>query len=122
LVDQSVVPKYFHGFNRAGEAGSDRGGHLHGRGDGAVIVRGGDDDSSGAGKGGGQIVGGVPMLEEGDGDGGEDEDNREDKVLTEAFFRGKNPGRIHKERHSAQISRLLEKRQIGSTWELRRGK
>jgi len=62
------------------------------------------------------------MLEEGDGASGEDEDNREDKVLTEAFFRGKNPGRIHKERCSAQISRLLEKRQIGSTWELRRGK
>ena len=122
LVNKRIVPEYFHGFNRSGKAGGDGSRHLYGRRDGAVIVGGGDDDSPGAGEGGGQSIGGTPMLQEDDGAGGEDEDNREDKVLTEAFFRGKNPGRIHKERHSAQISRLLEKRQIGSTWELRRGK
>src|SRR5437667_3893141 len=122
LVDQGIVPEYFHGFDGTGEAGSHVRGHLYGRCDGTVVVRSGDGHSPAAGEGGGQIIGGMHMPEEGDGDGGEDEDNREDKVLTEAFFRGKNPGRIHKERHSAQISRLLEKRQIGSTWELRRGK
>ena len=123
LVDEGVVSEYFHGFDGSGEAGGDRSRHLYGRRDGGVVVGSGDSNTAAAGEGGGQIVAGSSVgLEECDSSGSEDEDNSEDKVLTEAFFRGKNPGRIHKERHSAQISRLLEKRQIGSTWELRRGK
>ena len=30
LVDKGVVPEYFHGFDRAGEAGGDIGGDMHG--------------------------------------------------------------------------------------------
>ena len=36
------------------EVGGDRSRHLHGRGDGAVVVGGGDDNAAGAGKGGGE--------------------------------------------------------------------
>ena len=123
LIDERIVPENFHGADGSGEARGDRSSHLYGRSDGGVVVGSGDDHAAGTGEGGSQIIGrSMPMLEECYSSGRKDKDDGEDKVLTEAFFRDKNPGRIHKGRHSAQISRLLEKRQIGSTWELRRGK
>ncbi len=100
LVDQGIVPKYFHGFNRAGKAGGDRSGHLYRGDDRAVVVRSGDNNTPGAGQGGGQIIGGMPMLEEGDGTGREDQEHAEDYVLDEASLKG-NLGRIHNYRDTA---------------------
>ena len=79
LIDEGVVSKYFHGFDGSGEAGSHIRGHLHRGGYRAVVVRSGDGNATRAGEGGSQIIrSSVPMLEEGDDPGSEDEDDGED--------------------------------------------
>ena len=83
LVDQGVVSKYFHGFDGSGEAGGNIRGNLYRRDYRAVVVGSGDGDAARAGEGGGQIVGGVPMLEEGDGAGRYEKDEAENDVLDE---------------------------------------
>src|SRR5207249_2938705 len=71
--------------------------HLYGRGDGAVVVGGGDDNAAGAGKGGSQIIWrSMPVLEEGDGPGREDEKYAEDNILNKAALGAENSGRAHR--------------------------
>src|SRR5438552_11853870 len=97
LVDQGVVPEDLHGADGTGEAGSHVRGHLHRGGYRAVVVGGGDGDAARAGEGGGQITGrSMPMLEEGDGAGREDEEDTEDNVLDKAALGTGNLGRDHK--------------------------
>src|SRR5207249_9331251 len=97
LVDERIVSKNLHGFDGSAEAGGDGSRHLHGRGNGSVVVRGGDDHSPGACQGGGQIIGsGMPMLQEGDGAGSEDQENAEDNILDKAALGTWNSGRAHK--------------------------
>src|SRR6266566_4538675 len=97
LVDQGIVPKYFHRFDRAGEAGGDRSGNLYGRRDGGVIVGASDNNAARSGEGGGQIIGsGMPMLQEGDGAGSEDQENAEDNILDKAALGAENSGRAHR--------------------------
>ena len=96
LVDEGVVPKYFHGLDGAGEAGGDVRSHLHRGGDGAVVVGGGDGDSSRAGEGGGQVVGGMPVLEQGNTSGGKDQEDAQDNILDKAALGARNLGRVHR--------------------------
>ena len=97
LVDERIVSKNLHGADRSGEAGGDRSGHLYRRGDGAVVVGGGDGHATRAGKGGGQIIrSSVPMLEEGDGAGSEDEEDAEDNILDKAALGTGNSGGVHR--------------------------
>ena len=64
---------------------------------GGVVVRSGNDNSPAAGEGGGEIIGSsVPMLEEGDGAGREDEEDAEDNILDEAALGAGNLGRVHR--------------------------
>src|SRR2546426_885110 len=81
LVNKGVIPEYFHGFDGSGEAGGNIRGNLYRRDYRAVVVGSGDGDAARAGEGGGQIVGGVSMLEEGDGAGREDQEHAEDNIL-----------------------------------------
>ena len=97
LVDEGVIPEHFHGPYGPGEAGGNRSRHLHGRDNGSVVVRGGDDHSPGACQGGGQIIGsGMPMLQEGDGAGSEDQENAEDNILDKAALGAENSDRAHR--------------------------
>ena len=98
LVDQSVVPKYFHGFNRSGKAGGDGSRHLYWGSDGAVVVGTGNGHSPAAGEGGGQVIrSSTPMLEEGNGAGRYEKDEAENDVLDEAALEAGNLGRVHKQ-------------------------
>src|SRR5438132_10277579 len=84
LVDERTAAENFHGFDGAGEAGGDGSRHLYGGRDGGVVVGGGDDNAAGAGEGGGEIARGMPMLEEGDSPGREDQEDAEDDILDKA--------------------------------------
>src|SRR5438876_12055644 len=97
LIDQGVVPEDFHATDGADEAGGDIGSHLHRRGDGAVVVGGGDSNTAGAGERGGQVIGGgMPTLEKGNTSGGEDEENAEEDILDETALGAGNSRRVHR--------------------------
>ena len=115
LVDQGVVPEYFHGFDGSGEAGGDRSGNLYGRRDGGVIVGASDNNAARSGEGGGQIIGsGMPMLQEGDVAGSEDQENAEDNILDKAALGAENSGRAHRRTRTNTALSSLQKWQ-GST-------
>ena len=115
LVDQGVVPEYFHRFDGAGKAGSHVRGHLHRRRDGAVIVGGGESNAAGAGKGGSEVAGrGMPVLEEGHGSGRKDQEDAEDDILDETALGTGNLGRDHKRIRTNTALSSLQKWQ-GST-------
>ena len=114
LVDEGVVPEYFHGANGADEAGSYGSGHLYRGCDRGVVVGGGNNNSPAAGEGGGQIIGGMPMLEEGDSPGREDQEDAEDDILDKAALGMGNLGRDHKRIRTNTALSSLQKWQ-GST-------
>src|SRR5206468_8160719 len=98
LLDEGIIPEYFHRFDGTGEAGSHVRGHLHRGGDGAVVVGSGDSNTAGAGERGGQVIGGgMPMLEKGNTSGGKDEENAEEDILDEtALGAGNSTRRVHR--------------------------
>ena len=114
LVNKGVIPEYFHGFDGSGEAGGNIRGNLYRRDYSAVVVGSGDGNTTRASEGGDQVIGGMPMLEEGDSPGREDQEDAEDDILDETALGTGNLGRDHKRIRTNTALSSLQKWQ-GST-------
>jgi len=102
LVDERVVPEDLHGADRAGEAGGDIGGYMHGRREDGIVIGSRDGDSARAGEGGSEVVrggSGSVGVDDGDGSDGEEKDDGEDYILDEAALGAGGWGDGHRDTH-----------------------